>query len=616
MNRRHFMLSTAALAMLLNARVMGQAAPRRAGIVIGVDNSAGMPTLSAAVSGAVEFATFLRGEGFSVTEFLGDANRTVAVNDVLTEVRRLVDLASLDQLVIYFSGHGVNFNQNEHWFLSGGLPNEIVSMTRSVSLARHSGIPNVVFISDACRTPPLDFYSQQISGGTIFPPENPRPSDVEIDRFYATLPGQAAWELPRVDSQRKHGIFTTVFLEAYKQPDRNMIQQVGGVDVVPNRRLKSFLSREVPRRVQTVDLKLNQYPQSITESGLTTFVGKVATDATPTAGAPPEPTIAEVTDDRLEALGFAPNEAQPRGFTSAQLSAASVELGFVQVDSKIFAASENPESRRSFETNTGFNVYGANVAGVETSPPGLLQGVFTESDSPTRPMIVRLAPEVGSAMIRFADGSGTVVAILPQYIGTIVVASGGVASVTYELSENSNHFNGDPDMTRRLRELRASVSAAAQLGGFRFQGDRASREENAQLFADEVRQLKMFDPTLGVLAAYAYAEAGLESHVQSVRRFMRNDLRRVTHAAGEPAIFDVAMLAQDLRDVDTAELRWTVPLCPMLSFGWNYTFDVGLPEPVREAQRFLLPGLWTTFGREGMDIVESFARERDSGGIA
>ena len=56
--------------------------------------------------------------------------------------------------------------------------------------------------------------------------------------------------------------------------------------------------------------------------------------------------------------------------------------------------------------------------------------------------------------------------------------------------------------------------------------------------------------------------------------------------------------------------RWTVPFCPMLSQGWGYlrAFDVVVPDAIESARRFLKPGLWTTFGPEGMDIIEAFAR--------
>ena len=58
----------------------------------------------------------------------------------------------------------------------------------------------------------------------------------------------------------------------------------------------------------------------------------------------------------------------------------------------------------------------------------------------------------------------------------------------------------------------------------------------AQSFADKVRQLKVFDPTLGLYAAYAYAGAGVDWQVQSVAEYMKRDLGC--------ELFDVAMLAQ------------------------------------------------------------------------
>lgn len=76
--------------------------------------------------------------------------------------------------------------------------------------------------------------------------------DVEVDRFFAALPGDPALELPLAESAGQYeGIFTTCFLEAFRHPDDTMIRTVAvdgsTVRVVPNRSLKAYLTREVNR---------------------------------------------------------------------------------------------------------------------------------------------------------------------------------------------------------------------------------------------------------------------------------------------------------------------------------------------------------------------------------
>jgi hypothetical protein len=74
-------------------------------------------------------------------------------------------------MVIYFSGHGFVLQSSEYWMLSDALedPNAAISLDDSIVHARKSAIPNVVFISDACRSAPESLQLTQIHGSVIFP---------------------------------------------------------------------------------------------------------------------------------------------------------------------------------------------------------------------------------------------------------------------------------------------------------------------------------------------------------------------------------------------------------------------------------------------------------------
>ena len=142
----------------------------------------------------------------------------------------------------------------------------------------------------------------------------------------------------------------------------------------------------------------------------------------------------------------------------------------------------------------------------------------------------------------------------------------------------------------RLERLRAIVAAAARLGVFNVERDKANA------VADEIRYMKSIDPTLGLYAAYAYADAGLRDHVRSVQGFMRDDLNA--------DLFDVAMLAGTLTGSQYGPP--VVPLCPMLGQGWGLlrVRGVRLTQALLQAADHLRPALWTTFEPAGMDIIE------------
>jgi hypothetical protein len=241
-----------------------------------------------------------------------------------------------------------------------------------------------------------------------------------------------------------------------------------------------------------------------------------------------------------------------------------------------------------FETKTGVSVTGVEVkSGI---------GVAVGAELLTRagkPALVRLHPgpqRKGSLILRFADGSGTVLAAVEGYIGSVVVDDGRVVNVSYVPSANNVRWAFYEQQRPRLERLRATVAAAARFGVFHVDRDRAST------VAGEIRYMKSIDPTLGLYAAYAYADAGLQDHVRSVQAYMREDL----HAD----LFDVAMLADSLSR--TRHGPPFVPFCPMLSQGWGLlrVKDVPLPHAVSEAADHLRSALWTTFEPAGMDIIE------------
>jgi len=164
-------------------------------------------------------------------------------------------------------------------------------------------------------------------------------------------------------------------------------------------------------------------------------------------------------------------------------------------------------------------------------------------------------------------------------------------------SSNSTRW---PEYLKRKNEidrLRSAVSAAVSLGTLRL------GKEHAPKFAERVRVQKQFDPTLGLYAAYAYAEAGLYDEVRSVRTYMFEDLG--------VSLFDVAMLDRTSRKADWIARQGVVPFCPMLSQGWYYLRPRGmkLPRVLEGAQDELVQSLWTTFNETHMRRINRALRE-------
>jgi hypothetical protein len=248
--------------------------------------------LHAAVSGAEQMATWLASQQFDVTPFL-DSSKPVRVSDLFDKINEIVDKSIYDQLVVYFAGHGCLNSFSERWLLSGAPvnPGEAIHVIPSVYLARQSGIRNVVFISDACRSAPDSIQAGSVIGNAIFPNGAAHAeAGTFVDEFYAAHPGQVALERS-VDQSTKNyeGIYASAFLGAFQHPTTKMVATIDGVKVVPNRRLDEFLKTEVSKRAAAISLQLSQLPVCFVQSPDEIYIDRLADDATTTGSTTPPP---------------------------------------------------------------------------------------------------------------------------------------------------------------------------------------------------------------------------------------------------------------------------------------------------------------------------------------
>ena len=260
-------ITWAQLAALRTALAQGGGTSTRAAVVVGVNKTGNLPILRAAVSGAKSVADWLTGEGFEVKLITDDAG-PVSAGAVKQAVTELVNRGTLTQLIVYFSGHGVAFGTTEFCLLTSAPDdlNEAISMVECIDAAGRSGIPNVVFISDACRSLPVDYDTSKLHGTIIFPKGSfiPGAQSPEVDRFFAASPGAPSYEVT-IAANNYTGIFSSTLLDAFKHPQAGMVTNVDGTNVVTNRALKAYLLKEVPLRLKAVGAQAVQYPELKTQ---------------------------------------------------------------------------------------------------------------------------------------------------------------------------------------------------------------------------------------------------------------------------------------------------------------------------------------------------------------
>jgi hypothetical protein len=130
----------------------------KAAVVIGVDKTGDLPLLNDAASGADRVTNWLKREGYETVLLTDKASGTeerkpVVANDIFTTIDKFIRASTVEQLVIYFSGHGFIKDGTEHWLLSQapGNPNEAVNLEENILLARDCGSMSSSFPTHAAR---------------------------------------------------------------------------------------------------------------------------------------------------------------------------------------------------------------------------------------------------------------------------------------------------------------------------------------------------------------------------------------------------------------------------------------------------------------------------------
>jgi Caspase domain len=605
----------------------------RAAILIGVNRTGGMTPLNSAARNAQEVGNWLRQEGFTQVVTFTDDTGAVKIKEIKDTLKEWVDAQIYEQLLIYFSGHGLWKNETELWLLSDAPrdADAAINFLESVLLAKDCGIPNVTMISDACRTGPGN--NKQLGamrGSVIFPNDDvQRQRRAKIDTFLAAVASTAAYEIP-IDGTVE-SVFTYCLRQAYKKPDKDMVSTIDEdgikIRVVPNRKLEDYLQREVADTLKSVEKTLEQSPDVNVTSSDDTYIARASEPAAEPA--PPRIDIKGVILNTLNnvrsiilpdttfydlqpapqapahigevaavAIADALEQAPPVSIKRLRaINALADSSGFNQA---METAQITDPSIGHFETKTGFTITGIGVA--DAMATGGARAEILHPGHADSPAVVRLMPENFypgcTVILRFDNGNGMPLAALHGYIGHVVVEDGRVVNINYVPSDNSSRWRAYFEKKSKIERLRAAASAAARFGVFRI-----GNATNAIDLADRIRTEKAFDPTLGIYAAYAYSEAGRDDDVASVLRYMGEDLTA--------DIFDVAMLAGRVRGPLQSHAPRLLPFCPLLTQGWNLlrAHRIELPEVLDDAQDNLVAALWTTFEPSRVGLILDAVRQ-------
>ncbi|WP_428422499.1 caspase family protein [Methylibium sp.] len=580
----------------------------RAAVLIGVNRTGGLPVLTDAVNGAKAMEAWALAQGMPRKRVLlfTDEQGPVDIADVRKAVRALVDSGSIEQLIVYFAGHGVNIRYGEYWLLSDAPidSSAAVNVEGSIVLARRSGIPHVVFISDACRTAAEGLQAQGITGGEIFPNDPVGGPEQAVDIFFGTTLGRPALEVkdPAESSASFKAVYTGALLDAVsgKLPAAVEAAELGGhpLHLVRPRPLKACLLAELPQRLarQGVPATVSQVPDARITSGDEAWLASVedlpppppqppAATPTRTRGGPPAALAIPPqlqADARLAAVLFAAPHGPGAGEPDRPMPRSRSRGGRTPSGASPALPGPMPFGPMHFETQCGFKVLGAKVA--ECVSPGVGIDLFPDNRSLVR---IDLPGPAANVLLVLADGSGMLLPAVRGFVTALSIEDGELADVAYEPSDNTARWQDFVGQAAELRALRGVVASSARDGVFRLEGDKAAA------LATRMQYAKQIDPALALYAAYAYHDLQMTERIRHMDLALKGELSM--------SFFDLGLLSGALGAGAGAPATGHYPMLPMLSQGWALlsAFKLGLPDGLAGIQRELLPSLWTHFNPAG-----------------
>ncbi|MCD0499257.1 caspase family protein [Achromobacter sp. MY14] len=588
----------------------------RAIVLIGVSQTRGHLGRLEAVESAVDLMEqWARGQGIPadrIARITDGAGEPVTTHQIYRWVRHFVEQDPVEQLIVYFSGHGSLVGRAEFWHLSDAPAdqNAAVNLTGSIETALYSSVRHVVFISDACRTVVRGMAQARMQGAGIFP--NPIDDDDsrEVDTFYATRLGAPALEVPvRVGANHVYKAAYTEVLSDVLRGTRPHLVERGFIRPLP---LKKALKKLVPEylRKHGLPVSVDQRPDALLYSGDQAWIARFDLGV-PQAGS--NGLVAMISSDaesgRSDSDELGPEDGDPED-KSAPLSAeglVSRALCHPFDDASLEIPPLHALSEQARDVlHKAVAAVGEDVPGLEA--PGLVvigqrvQGVrCLEYDGAIKPGFGSVGatgsadtatfhywefPDLWTpkqAMVQLRDGSGLLVPVFHGCIATLRWDAEERIALHYD----PLYAQADTDDMRQLQWLRAVVAEAAKQNVFEV--DKTS----AQALDERMAKLQFLDPALALYAAYAYREIGEIDRIRELRDYMFQRLG--VH------LFDLALLSRDLLRGPYTPTDF-MPATPLLSTGWVLMDALGhtLPAELRSLRQYDTGQLWAHYSPQGM----------------
>lgn len=601
----------------------------RAIVLIGVSRTRAHQEPLRAVESAVDLMEhWARGQGIPdarIARITDGGNVPVTVGLIADWVRHFVEQDPVEQLIVYFSGHGCVVGRSEFWLLSDA-PNDVnaaINLEVSVEAATSGSINHVIFISDACRTVPKDVRQGKIHGAGIFPNLVEQDYTCGVDMFYATRLGAPALEVPeRVGADDIYkAAYTEVLFDVLRGGKPQVVHE-GFIRPMP---LKDALKSLVPAYLLALGqpLVVNQDPDARICSGGDAWVARF--DLKKPQGEPlaPRPGSGPRGGDWFEGDAL---DTEGGALPTDPMSAGAPPLPPLSAEGLVAHVLRHPSEAGGMAlpplhalNEQATELLDLAVIAANRQPPCTLQAsglivmgrkarrvVCREYDGNIRREAGAYHPAPGEkpvpyaawefediwgaklAVVELSDGSGMPVPLFHGCVALLEWDKQGRVALRYDPLA----AQVDPDDMRELRWLRALVEQAAKQNVFEL--DKAT----ARILDRRMERLQFVDPALALYAAYAYREIGELGRIRALQDYLFQSLG--------VRLFDLALLSRDLLHGGALQPD-VIPLTPLLASGWILMDALGpqLPEELRELRQYDTGELWAHYSPEGMQRLQA-----------
>jgi hypothetical protein len=581
----------------------------RAGVFIGVDQTGGLHRLRDAGAGARRMHAWALCQGMVDQEqavLITDegGTRPVDAHSIYKAVKTLVqDGAGIDQLIVYFAGHGVNINMSEQWLLTDAPEDTsaAVNVRGSVELARYCGVRHIVFISDACRVAPQDIQAQNVRGVDIFPNSAAADRAKPVDQFFACLLGRPANEIrdAQAAAETFHALYTDELLQALSGQRPHLLELAddlpAGQRCLKPMPLQAHLEVAIPQIVTQLRLqgKVNQNPDAILTAH-SHWIASVAADQLPSSPAPirtgvaSAPRIGRTTLRSIARLlvdsAMSGDQAE---FAHAMLKAKTIPVPGADVLASGVEAITAPFGLDAPFASGGISVRGRKVA------DAYARWADVRPHSEQLLEVQPLSRLAASVLLQFEDGTGAVVPALQGFVAGLTFDEDELVDLAYEPVRGSDRGIAYEQRADEIRALRAVAAAASKHGRFRLDQARSAEIAVRMQYAQSV------DPTLAIYTAYAYHDLQSVARIRQMTAYLQADLG--------VRLFDLALLGRELIRQTIDARSNIVPFTPLLAQGWALlnANELNLHRELTGIASTLGDSLWSLYDARGVKLLRA-----------